>query len=799
MKNIKSINIRKMSIMTVILVMLLPSLLKAQTVDPLFLRRQWEAQWIMVPETGAAAYGVYLFRKSFETETTPASFPIYVSGDNRYKLYVNEQLVSLGPARCDVEHWNFETVDLAPYLQAGRNIVSAKVWNEGDKKAEAQASFRTGFILQGATEDAKVLNTDNTWTCIRDSSYSIPTGERSRGYSVVPPNEQVDMRIHIRGWEKLSYDDASWKQAQPISRGTPKNTIGIDANKTWRLVPSTLPQMELQYQRLVKVRKAEGVTVPSPFPSEKAAIRVPANTTASILLDQTFLTNAYPTLILKGGKNGTVTLTYAESLYNSDFSKDNRNETEGKNIVGKSDVIISDGSDDQCFTALSYRTYRYVNIRIETKETPLVIDDFYGTFTGYPFRLNAKLETESAELRQIFETGWRTARLCAVETYMDCPYYEQLQYIGDTRIQALVSLYNSGDDRLVKSMLMNIDNSRQPEGITLSRYPTVNPQIIPTFTLWYIGMLHDYMMYGGDREFIINKLPGERQIMDYFNGFQDTDGSLKNLPNWAFVDWTFGTGWMRGMGPVGEDGSSALLDLQLLIACRDAADLEQHVGMDGYASLYRERAAQLVNTIREKYWDESRKLFADTPEKLNYSQHANSLAILSGLVTGQDAREMGQTLLSDTTLTQASIYFKYYLHQALIKAGMGDDYLDWLDIWRRNIELGLTTWAETSNVERARSDCHAWGASPNIEFFRTILGIESASPNFKEVRIEPHLGTIKKIGGAMPHPAGDISVKYDRTGRQFNVEIVLPAEITGAFVWEGKEYPLKTGENRIKL
>ncbi|WP_372490084.1 hypothetical protein [Chitinophaga sedimenti] len=31
--------------------------------------------------------------------------------------------------------------------------------------------------------------------------------------------------------------------------------------------------------------------------------------------------------------------------------------------------------------------------------------------------------------------GWRTSRLCAYETYMDCPYYEQLQYIGDTRIR----------------------------------------------------------------------------------------------------------------------------------------------------------------------------------------------------------------------------------------------------------------------------------------------------------------------------------------------------------------------------
>jgi hypothetical protein len=784
--------------MIIIAVIMSPLFAKSQTINPLFLQQQWEAEWITVPGTGAATYGVYLFRQSFDTAAVPQSFPVYVSGDNRYKLYVNEKLVSLGPARCDVEHWNFEIVDLAPYLQVGRNIVSAKVWNEGDKKAEAQVSFRTGFILQGATKEASVLNTGKTWKCVQDSSYSIPVGGSSRGYSVIPPNEQVDMQYHIKGWEKLSYDDNSWKQAQSISRGTPKNTIGIDANKTWRLVPSTLPQVEMQYQRLGKVRKAEGVTIASSFPAEKATIQIPPHTTATILLDQSFLTNAYPTLLFKGGKNSVITLTYAESLYEG-YSKGNRNEIEGKTMMGKSDIIISDGTNDQSFTSLSYKTYRYVNIKIESKETPLVIEDFYGTFTGYPFQMHAKLETEKTELNKILEIGWRTARLCAVETYMDCPYYEQLQYIGDTRIQALVSMYNSGDDRLVKSMLTSVDNSRQPEGITLSRYPTINPQIIPTFTLWYIGMLHDYMMYGTDATFIVDKLPGERQIMNYFKGFQDTDGSLKNLPNWAFVDWANGPGWRRGMGPVGQDGSSALLDLQLLLAYRNAIEMEQQIGMKEYASMYQEKAGQLENTIKKKYWNNSKKLFADTPNKDTFSQHTNSLAILAELITGEEAKEMGQALLSDTTLTSASIYFKYYLHQALIKAGLGDEYLNWLDIWRENIELGLTTWAETSNVARARSDCHAWGSSPNIEFFRTLLGIDSDAPNFKVVKIEPHLGTIKKISGEMPHPAGVVSVKYDRTGRTFQAEITLPVKTTGTFIWEGKKYTLTAGQNLIKL
>ncbi len=106
----------------------------------------------------------------------------------------------------------------------------------------------------------------------------------------------------------------------------------------------------------------------------------------------------------------------------------------------------------------------------------------------------------------------------------------------------------------------------------------------------------------------------------------------------------------------------------------------------------------------------------------------------------QQANAIGKKMLTDSSLAPASIYFKFYLHQALVKAGLGNDYLNWLDLWRENIKMGMTTWAEISDINNARSDCHAWGASPNIEFFRTVLGIDSDAPGFAKVKIEPKLG-----------------------------------------------------------
>jgi hypothetical protein len=47
-------------------------------------------------DTGTS-YGVFYFRKNIDLAAKPAMFIVHVSADNRYKLYVNGTLVSLGP------------------------------------------------------------------------------------------------------------------------------------------------------------------------------------------------------------------------------------------------------------------------------------------------------------------------------------------------------------------------------------------------------------------------------------------------------------------------------------------------------------------------------------------------------------------------------------------------------------------------------------------------------------------------------------------------------------------------------
>ena len=381
---------------------------------------------------------------------------------------------------------------------------------------------------------------------------------------------------------------------------------------------------------------------------------------------------------------------------------------------------------------------------------------------------------------------------------MDCPSYERLQYLGDTRIQALITLYNSKDDRLVKNFLHLADISRGADGITKSRYPTTIPQHIQPYALSYIYAMHDYLMYGADTQFVLDLVPGAEQILNYFSRYQLPDGRVRNLPGWNFSDWVNNRkDWQNGAPRRGADGCSILMDLQLLYALQMMAEMEGVRGNTWAKETYETQAAKLAESVKNAYWNEEKGLFADRIEQDQYSQHANALAILCGIV--DDPKSMAEKLLTDQSLAQCTIYYKFYLYQAYVKAGLGDGYLDWLDTWRENIAMGLTTWGEDANVFGTRSDCHAWGASPNIELYRTVLGIDSDAVAFKRVRIEPHLGDLKEIGGTMPHPDGEISVRYQVKGKRLHAEISLPDGVDGRFVWKGKTTELHGGKNSLTL
>jgi hypothetical protein len=757
------------------------------------------ARWISHPTAPREAYGVFHFRRTFELVSRPEHFVVHVSADNRYRLFVNGQQVSSGPQRSDLMHWRYETVDLAPHLRPGRNVLAALVWNWGPHRPAAQFSRHTAFLLQGDSEREAAVNSGPEWKVLPNPGYA-PIPVELRTYYASPPGESVDGSQYPWGWQELDFADDAWPAAA-AGRGSGSERTelrGTDFTGQaggWQLAPRSIPPMEEKAVRFARVRRTSGIDASEGFLKREGDLVVPARSKASLLLDQAHLTNAYAVLETSGGKGSTISLTYAEALKDKGGLKGNRNEIDGKTIEGLKDVFRPDGGEHRILQTLWFRTYRYVELEVETQDAPLRIHDLHGIFTAYPFELRARFDSDLGWLSDLWEMDWRGARLCAWETYFDTPYYEQLQYVGDTRVQALISLYMSGDDRLVREAIRHFDLSRIPEGITASRYPSDLGQYIPTFSLIWVAMVHDYWMHRDDPGFVRGLLPGVRSVIGWFEARVDESQMVGGIPWWPYVDWV--PAWPGGVPPGGRDGHSTVISLFYMYALERAAQMEDALGLPDEAARNRKRAAVVRDAVRAKTWDAARGLFRDAPGVDLYSQQTNILAVLTDAVPAENKRPVMERVLSDASLTQATYYFSFYLFEALAHAGLADRYVERLGPWQGMLAMGLTTTPE--NPEPTRSDSHAWSAHPNYGLLATVLGVRPDSPGWRTVRIAPALGPLHRVEGRVPHPLGDIEVRLQRPNDQALVaEVTLPKGLRGSLHWAGRRLPLREGYQKLQ-
>ncbi|HET8966344.1 MAG TPA: alpha-L-rhamnosidase C-terminal domain-containing protein [Candidatus Acidoferrum sp.] len=765
---------------------------------------RWSAQWITAAGAAERDQVVLHFRKTIELKQAPTKFVVDVSADNQFILYVNGVEAGRGPSRADLAHWRYETYDIGPLLHAGRNALAATVWHFGTHAAIAQMSERAGFLLHGVGEAERVADTNVTWEVEEETGISL-LKPKVNGYFAAEPGERWDggrFDWYATGAIPSANERSLWNKAVRLGRGALREEQ--DAPNNWQLVRDSLPPMERTEMAPGKVVRTSCAAASGKFLRE--GMTLPARSQCSVLVDNGELTTGYPVVTASEGHGATIRLTYAEALLDDRGQKGNRNQIEGKHIEGVVDEFLpGGGSSRREFSPLSWRTWRYLQIDVETYDEPVKIEALRTWFSAYPFVEKAYFHADDASLDPIWKIGWRTARLDAHDTYMDTPYWERLQYVGDTRIQALISYTVAGDDRLARQAIEAFDASRVPDGLTQSRYPSSLVQMIPTFSLMWVGMVHDFWMYRGDAEFVRGQVAGARTALDWFLRRQRADGLLGRISWWPFVDW--GADFRDGVPSQDEDGGSAVMTLQFVEALRYGAELERAFGDASLAEKYEKAAERASRAVRKFCWNDKFGLLADTPAQKHFSQHANILGVWLDVIPAERQKEVLAKILSRSdagiagiaasgeapAMTPATYYFRFYLARAVEHAGMGDGYLKLLEPWREMVGLGLTTWAESP--EPTRSDSHAWSAHPNYDFLRIVAGIRPGSAGFEKVVIEPHLGELKEVKAAMPLPKGMVEVEYRRVGNGWEAKVTLPAGISGDLVWNRKLISLHAGEN----
>ena len=529
-----------------------------------------------------------------------------------------------------------------------------------------------------------------------------------------------------------------------------------------------------------------------------APLVVPPHVCRQVIIDLDDYVCAYPRIELSGGKGSELTIGWAEALHidYSSHTKGQRDEVEGRTFVALCrDIIKSDGGIQRTFEPLWWRAGRYIELLIETDGEPLTIDTFHLLETRYPVEMQSSFSSSDTLLDKVIPVVLRGLQMCAHETFMDCPYYEQLMYVGNSRLESLTTYVISADDRLPRKSVKMFGLSRLPGGLTQARYPSRDIQVIPPFSLWWIGMVYDYALWRGDRSFVAELLPCMRGILDGFLAHVQSNNLLKASDGWNFSDWV--ADWPLGVPPEGFDGFSGLLNWHLVYTLGLASRLEEWVGDRLLAQRWHNWREMVAAAIHAAFWNEQRGMFADDLAHKNYSEHTECLALLSGLLAGEQHSRTAKNLLQDTSLTRTTIYFNHYLFETFRLLEQPTAFFNRMALWFDLPAQGFKTTPE--QPEPTRSDCHGWGAHPLYHYFASLLGIRPASFGFDSVEIAPMPGYLVSLSGRMVHPRGWIAADLHFENSHVRGDVSLPSGITGTFRYAGKSLDLEPGLQQIEM
>lgn len=764
-------------------------------------RGTWPASWITCPATPPF---VAAYRLTFRVDA-PTTIRIHVSADERYELFVDGERVGRGPERGAPDCWFFETYDA--HFDAGEHVIVARQWALGPHTPLAQMSATPGFLLAAEGGWTERLSTGMAkWDVKRIDAYSFLQFER------IPwkgGNTAIDGARYPWGVERGEGD--GWQSAVTLRQAMAKRIDWELPPNQQVLQPAMLPAMLFQQRDMRDGRNVRFAANVSDLNQRNNPIDLNAHDTElaaqwlALLRGEGEVTlqphqsqrividlenyECHYTLLMASGA-GTVQTKWAESLFRDGNmwhgDKGNRDEIAGKYLIGNGDVFMVANDATQEFMPLWWSAGRYIEVCAQAGDAALTLRALRFHETRYPLQMESAFAASDENLNSILPLLTRGIQVCANETYFDTPHWEELMYLGDTRLEALCTHVMSRDHRLPRKAVRMFDVSRVQTGLTQSRFPSRQMQLIPPFSLWWICMVCDYALWRGDTAFLHETLPGVRAVIEGYLSHIDEDGLMRAWEGWNFLDWVPAWGKDAGAPPDGIAGVSGNLNWQFVYALSSAIQLEQMAGEHELAQRLQRIQSQLAQRSIETFWDETRGLMADDMAHRHFSEHAQCLAILSGQVDEQRRARMAEGLLNAPDLQRATIYFSHYLFETFRELGRMDVFLQRLQLWFDLQTNGLKTPVEMP--EPTRSDCHGWGSHPLYHYFASLLGVRPASLGFRSVEIKPQLGTLQQARGTLVHPLGEIVIDVQQRAGRTHGHVSLPAGVTGLLVVNGSQH-----------
>ena len=691
---------------------------------------------------GRCEDGVYEFLSSVELESSGMAC-IRIFAVTGYKLFVNGKYVCEGPCRSSADTAYFDTVKTDAFKK-GKNEIKAVVFHISEplsfttgKKSTKPVLLMEGKIECDSDSDSDTKNgsarfgfeTNSSWCCRRVKNH------RLLGDDVfLFPYESISGDAEYEEIKLETGDEFDFDKGYSAAYGS----VGF------RLFPRPIPML-------------------APAPGEEVTFREVRRGDGFIELDAGKYVTAKVSVTL--ADNCRAKVIYAE-CYEFDEGRRKRLRDDTSGIIrGVYDEILS-GKSEYTFESFWFRAFRF--IRIETDGAAGKILKVGARRYNYPVHLDGSFSCSDETYNKMNEISINTMLCCTSDLFVDCPYYEQQQYIMDTAIEAAVFMRMTSDTAMVRKCISEFAASAQPNGLLCANYPASYVQIIPGFSFFWISLLGDYLDYSADTNFVRRFIPTIDGILTYFDSAKNSDGLALGSREWDFLDWV--QGWERGKAPVPDGKPLAVYSMMHAYALKRAGYIAEKCGRKGIAEEYGERYDALCRAINKAFYVPEREMYHDGNG--TFSMHTIIWAILSGTVAGARALALAEKLC-DPSISKSSYSMNYFLFRALEECGIYDAAPKYFDGWKTMIDLHCTTWCE--NPDDPRSECHAWSSAPLYEFSACVLGVKYSFDD--EIVIKPHTLGLSEAHGSVPTRFGTVKIKWTNKNGDFHITVESTADI----------------------
>jgi len=443
---------------------------------------------------------------------------------------------------------------------------------------------------------------------------------------------------------------------------------------------------------------------------------------------------------------GTVSLYYGESA-------EEALSTEHCETLDRIQVNASGAIDSTLDLSKAFR-YVYVEPSAKTRVDSISMDYEY-----LPLETKGSFHSSDEELNRIWELGRYTMELTTREFFIDGIKRDRWIWSGDAYQSYLMNYYLFFDSPSVRRTTLAL-RGKEP----VSSH--INTIMDYTF-YWFLG-IYDYYLYTGDKQFIQQLYPRMQSLMDFCLSRRNADGFMEGLAgDWVFVDWA------ENLSKKGALSFEQLLFCRSLETMSLCADL---VG-DDKAKTYKEEAEHLKDKLFKAYWNTNKTAFVHSSMEGKPTEHitryTNMFAIFFDyLTTAQKEGVKNNVLLNRAVPKITTPYMRFYELEALCAMGEQKYVLkEMKNYWGGMLKLGATSFWEEFNPEKSgdehyamygrpfgKSLCHAWGASPIYLLGKYYLGVKPTSPGYETYLIEPNLGGLEWMEGAVPTPNGNIAL-----------------------------------------